>query len=106
MKDALKLWAVSRRVQLPHVMASVHLQQLAGYVILRHQSAFTLAWDGVSAVYIKMSPELLGWTHGLCGNNNADPQDDLVTRHGETQGQRCEDGGVGTGPGWRGQREL
>ncbi|XP_013003485.2 otogelin [Cavia porcellus] len=71
------------RVQLPHVMASVHLQQLAGYVILRHQSAFTLAWDGVSAVYIKMSPELLGWTHGLCGNNNADPQDDLVTRHGK-----------------------
>uniref|UniRef100_A0A8C2YUV7 Otogelin n=1 Tax=Chinchilla lanigera TaxID=34839 RepID=A0A8C2YUV7_CHILA len=71
------------RVQLPHVMGGVHLQQLAGYVILRHQSAFTLAWDGVSAVYIKMSPELLGWTRGLCGNNNADPQDDLVTSYGK-----------------------
>ncbi|EHB10913.1 Otogelin [Heterocephalus glaber] len=71
------------RVQLPHVMGAVHLQQLAGYVILRRQSAFTLAWDGVSAVYIKMSPEFLGWTHGLCGNNNADPQDDLVTSYGK-----------------------
>ncbi|XP_010613449.1 otogelin [Fukomys damarensis] len=71
------------RVQLPHAMGGVHLQQLAGYVILRHQSAFTLAWDGVSAVYIKMSLEFLGWTHGLCGNNNADPQDDLVTSYGK-----------------------
>ncbi|XP_053780390.1 otogelin [Desmodus rotundus] len=71
------------RVQLPHVMGSVHLQRLAGYVLVRHQSAFTLAWDGASAVYIKMSPEFLGWTHGLCGNNNADPQDDLVTSYGK-----------------------
>uniref|UniRef100_A0A8D0MXU6 Otogelin n=1 Tax=Sus scrofa TaxID=9823 RepID=A0A8D0MXU6_PIG len=71
------------RVQLPHVMGSLHLQQLAGYVLVRHQSAFTLAWDGASAVYIKMSPEFLGWTHGLCGNNNADPQDDLVTSYGK-----------------------
>ncbi|KAM5248567.1 otogelin [Ctenodactylus gundi] len=71
------------RVQLPHVMGSVHLQQLAGYIILRHQSTFTLAWDGVSAVYIKMNPEFLGRTRGLCGNNNADPQDDLVTINGK-----------------------
>ncbi|KAF4008983.1 hypothetical protein G4228_000765 [Cervus hanglu yarkandensis] len=70
------------RVQLPHVMGNLRLQQLAGYVLVRHQSAFTLAWDGTSAVYIKMSPEFLGWTHGLCGNNNADPQDDLVTSYG------------------------
>lgn len=77
--------AVPRRVQLPHVVGSVHLQRLAGYVLVRHQSAFTLAWDGASAVYIKMSPEFLGWTHGLCGNNNADPQDDLVTSYGEEQ---------------------
>ena len=92
--DTLKLWAVPCRVQLPHVMGSVHLQRLAGYVLVRHQSAFTLAWDGASAVYIKMSPEFLGWTHGLCGNNNADPQDDLVTSYGEVQGGRSPmDGG-------------
>ncbi|XP_052048983.1 otogelin [Apodemus sylvaticus] len=71
------------RVQLPQAVGGVQLQQLAGYVIARHPSAFTLAWDGVSAIYIKMSPEFLGWTHGLCGNNNADPQDDLVTSYGK-----------------------
>uniref|UniRef100_A0A8C6RKH3 Otogelin n=1 Tax=Nannospalax galili TaxID=1026970 RepID=A0A8C6RKH3_NANGA len=71
------------RVQLPQVMGGVQLQQLAGYVIARYQSAFTVTWDGASAVYIKMSPEFLGWTHGLCGNNNADPQDDLVTSYGK-----------------------
>lgn len=76
------------RVQLPQVVGGVQLQQLAGYVIARHPSAFTLAWDGTSAIYIKMSPEFLGWTHGLCGNNNADPQDDLVTSYGESEG-RC-----------------
>uniref|UniRef100_A0A4W2HL39 Otogelin n=1 Tax=Bos indicus x Bos taurus TaxID=30522 RepID=A0A4W2HL39_BOBOX len=71
------------RLQLPHVMGNLRLQPLAGYVLVRLQSAFTLAWDGTSAVYIKMSPEFLGWTHGLCGNNNADPQDDLVTSYGK-----------------------
>ncbi|XP_032751926.1 otogelin [Rattus rattus] len=71
------------RIQLPQAVAGVQLQQLAGYVIARHPSAFTLAWDGASAVYIKMSPEFVGWTHGLCGNNNADPQDDLVTSYGK-----------------------
>ncbi|KAI4580846.1 hypothetical protein MJG53_010388 [Ovis ammon polii x Ovis aries] len=71
------------RLQLPQVMGNLRLQQLAGYVLVRHQSTFTLAWDGTSAVYIKMSPEFLGWTHGLCGNNNADPQDDLVTSYAE-----------------------
>lgn len=85
-------------------MGSIHLQRLAGYVLVRHQSAFTLAWDGASAVYIKMSPEFLGWTHGLCGNNNADPQDDLVTSYGEVQG-RWPPGGFGEVGGRSGRRE-
>lgn len=96
--NGLKLWAAPCRVQLPHVMGNVRLQPLAGYVLVRHQSAFTLAWDGASAVYIKMSPEFLGWTHGLCGNNNADPQDDLVTSYGEVQG-KWPLWGVGRGGG-------
>ncbi|XP_074131877.1 otogelin [Sminthopsis crassicaudata] len=70
-------------VQLPHITGNLRLHQMAGYVIVQHQSAFTLAWDGESAVYIKMSPEYLGKTHGLCGNNNADPQDDLKTSFGK-----------------------
>lgn len=91
------------RLQLPQVVGGVQLQQLAGYVIARHPLAFTLAWDGASAIYIKMSPEFLGWTHGLCGNNNADPQDDLVTSYGESEG-RCLVGyflGVETGSRWK-----
>ena len=102
--DALKLWAVSCRLQLPHVMGNLRLQPLAGYVLVRLQSAFTLAWDGTSAVYIKMSPEFLGWTHGLCGNNNADPQDDLVTSYGEAQARWPPMGfWSGWGIGWAGR---
>ncbi|XP_014817737.1 PREDICTED: otogelin [Calidris pugnax] len=70
-------------VQLPYVIGNLHIQKLAGYFLVRHQYAFTLAWDGTSAVYIKMAPEYLGKTHGLCGNNNAILQDDLETSYGK-----------------------
>ncbi|XP_029438960.1 otogelin [Rhinatrema bivittatum] len=70
------------RIQLPHTIANVHLQRIAGYIIASHQYAFTLAWDGISAVYIKMAPEYLRKTQGLCGNNNAVPHDDLLTSYG------------------------
>ncbi|NXU99180.1 OTOG protein, partial [Cettia cetti] len=70
-------------VQLPYVIGNLHIQKLAGYFLVRHQYAFTLAWDGTSAVYIKMAPEYLGKTHGLCGNNNAIVQDDLETSYGK-----------------------
>ncbi|OXB58561.1 hypothetical protein ASZ78_002449 [Callipepla squamata] len=70
-------------LQLPSVVGNLHIQKLAGYFLVRHQYAFTLAWDGVSAVYIKMAPEYLGKTHGLCGNNNAVLQDDLETSYGK-----------------------
>uniref|UniRef100_A0A8C3Q504 Uncharacterized protein n=1 Tax=Geospiza parvula TaxID=87175 RepID=A0A8C3Q504_GEOPR len=70
-------------VKLPYVVGNLHIQKLAGYFLVRHQYAFTLAWDGTSAVYIKMAPEYLGKTHGLCGNNNAILQDDLETSYGK-----------------------
>ncbi|NXT09454.1 OTOG protein, partial [Prunella fulvescens] len=70
-------------VKLPYVIGNLHIQKLAGYFLVRHQYAFTLAWDGTSAVYIKMAPEYLGKTHGLCGNNNAVLQDDLETSYGK-----------------------
>eukprot|EP00076_Gallus_gallus_P021224 XP_015142139.1 otogelin isoform X2 [Gallus gallus] len=70
-------------LQLPSVIGNLHIQKLAGYFLVRHQYAFTLAWDGVSAVYIKMAPQYLGKTHGLCGNNNAVLQDDLETSYGK-----------------------
>ncbi|NWW99884.1 OTOG protein, partial [Caloenas nicobarica] len=70
-------------VQLPYIIGNLHIQKLAGYFLVRHQYAFTLAWDGTSAMYIKMTPEYLGKTHGLCGNNNAILQDDLQTSYGK-----------------------
>ncbi|XP_010013345.1 PREDICTED: otogelin-like [Nestor notabilis] len=70
-------------VQLPYIIGNLHIQKLAGYFLVRHQNGFTLAWDGASAAYIKMAPEYLGKTHGLCGNNNAILQDDLETSYGK-----------------------
>nr|XP_009667446.1 PREDICTED: otogelin [Struthio camelus australis] len=70
-------------IQLPYIIGSLRIQKLAGYFLVRHQYAFTLAWDGMSAAYIKMAPEYLGKTHGLCGNNNAVLQDDLETSYGK-----------------------
>ncbi|KAM6133318.1 otogelin [Phoenicopterus ruber ruber] len=70
-------------IQLPYIIGNLHIQKLAGYFLVRHQYAFTLAWDGKSAAYIKMAPEYLGKTHGLCGNNNAILQDDLETSYGK-----------------------
>ncbi|XP_077177718.1 otogelin isoform X2 [Paroedura picta] len=69
-------------VQLPYAIGNLYIQKLAGYIIIRHQYAFSLAWDGTSSVYIKMAPDYLGKTHGLCGNNNAILQDELVTSYG------------------------
>ncbi|XP_053101565.1 otogelin [Hemicordylus capensis] len=71
------------RIQLPYAIGNLYIQKLAGYIMVRHQYAFSLAWDGTSAVYIKMAADYLGKTHGLCGNNNAIQQDDLATSYGK-----------------------
>lgn len=43
-----------------------------------------MAWQGYSSsIYIKMSPEFVGRTCGMCGNFNADVQDDLKTSYGK-----------------------
>ncbi|CAH2325671.1 otogelin [Pelobates cultripes] len=73
----------NHRVQLPFNAGNLQIQKISGYVIIRLQYVFTLAWDGKSSVYIKMSPDYLGKTHGLCGNNNGILQDDLVTSYGK-----------------------
>ncbi|KAJ7994558.1 hypothetical protein DPEC_G00250710 [Dallia pectoralis] len=70
-------------VQLPHHIHDVELERISGYVLVTQQHGFTLAWDGRSgSVYIKLSPEWVGRTCGLCGNFNADLQDDLKTSYG------------------------
>ncbi|XP_051564620.1 otogelin-like isoform X2 [Myxocyprinus asiaticus] len=70
-------------VQLPHNIHDVELERISDYIIVSQPQGFTLAWQGLTgSVYIKTSPEFVGRTCGLCGNFNADIQDDLKTSYG------------------------
>lgn len=73
-------------LQLPHHIHKLQLEQISQYVLVTQELGFTLAWDGHSgSVYIKLSPEFVGRTCGLCGNFNADIQDDLKTSYGRNK---------------------
>ncbi|KAM8894367.1 otogelin isoform 2-T2 [Spinachia spinachia] len=70
-------------LQLPHHVHGLQLERISQYVLVTQQRGFTLAWEGRSgSVYLKLSPELVGRACGLCGNFNADVQDDLRTSYG------------------------
>uniref|UniRef100_A0A672GQ44 Otogelin n=1 Tax=Salarias fasciatus TaxID=181472 RepID=A0A672GQ44_SALFA len=70
-------------LQLPHHIHDLQVERISQYVLVTQQHGFTLAWEGRSgSVYIKLSPEFVGRTCGLCGNFNADVQDDLKTSYG------------------------
>uniref|UniRef100_A0AAR2K3K7 Otogelin n=1 Tax=Pygocentrus nattereri TaxID=42514 RepID=A0AAR2K3K7_PYGNA len=70
-------------LKLPHNIHDVELEQIADYILVSQPQGFTLAWHGRNgSIYIKMSPEFVGRTCGLCGNFNADIQDDLKTSYG------------------------
>nr|XP_055062769.1 otogelin isoform X3 [Misgurnus anguillicaudatus] len=72
-----------QNVQLPHNIHDVELERISDYIIVSQPQSFTLAWQGLTgSVYIKMSPHFVGRTCGLCGNFNADVQDDLKTSYG------------------------
>ena len=51
----------------------------------RAQTDFGLAVenDGHWTAVVKMSGSFSDMTDGLCGNNNGDPEDDLITKDGE-----------------------
>uniref|UniRef100_A0A4W3IMB4 Otogelin n=1 Tax=Callorhinchus milii TaxID=7868 RepID=A0A4W3IMB4_CALMI len=68
-------------VQLPFERGNVKFEKIAGYILATQHREFSLAWDGTSGVYIKMTPEYAGRTCGLCGNFNGDMQDDLYTSY-------------------------
>ncbi|TNN42101.1 Otogelin [Liparis tanakae] len=60
-----------------------NVERISQYVLVTQQRGFTLAWEGRGgSVYVKLSPEFVGRTCGLCGNFNADVQDDLKTSYG------------------------
>lgn len=60
------------------------IERLADYLLVKSVFGFSLAWDGGSGVYLKMSEEHHGAPCGLCGNFNHLAGDDLTTIRGKT----------------------
>ncbi|XP_023811633.1 otogelin-like protein isoform X1 [Oryzias latipes] len=71
-----------RRLSLPQTIGGVFIERLADYLLVKSVFGFSLAWDGSSGVYLKMSEEHQGAPCGLCGNFNHIPGDDLTTARG------------------------
>lgn len=70
------------RLSLPQTVGGVFIERLADYLLVKSVFGFSLAWDGSSGVYLKMSEEHQGAPCGLCGNFNHIPGDDLTTARG------------------------
>uniref|UniRef100_A0A7N8X403 Otogelin-like n=1 Tax=Mastacembelus armatus TaxID=205130 RepID=A0A7N8X403_9TELE len=68
-----------RRLSLPQTVGGVFIERLADYLLVKSVFGFSLAWDGGSGVYLKMSEEHHGAPCGLCGNFNHLFDDDLTT---------------------------
>uniref|UniRef100_A0A3B3Y533 VWFD domain-containing protein n=1 Tax=Poecilia mexicana TaxID=48701 RepID=A0A3B3Y533_9TELE len=68
-----------RRLSLPQTVGGVFIERLADYLLVKSVFGFSLAWDGGSGVYLKMSEEHQGTPCGLCGNFNHIAGDDLTT---------------------------
>ncbi|XP_047189522.1 otogelin-like protein isoform X2 [Scophthalmus maximus] len=71
-----------RRLSLPQTVGGVFIERLADYLLVKSVFGFSLAWDGGSGVYLKMSEEHQGAPCGLCGNFNHLAGDDLTTARG------------------------
>ncbi|KAK0155111.1 Otogelin-like protein [Merluccius polli] len=71
-----------RRLSLPQTIGGVFIERLADYLLVKSAFGFSLAWDGGSGVYLKMSEEHQGAPCGLCGNFNHVARDDLTTARG------------------------
>uniref|UniRef100_A0A671KM56 Otogelin-like protein n=1 Tax=Sinocyclocheilus anshuiensis TaxID=1608454 RepID=A0A671KM56_9TELE len=56
---------------------NVFIERLADYILVKSTFGFSLAWDGSSGVYLKMTEAHKGRPCGLCGNYNDDGSDDL-----------------------------
>lgn len=72
------------RLSLPQTVGGVFIERLADYLLVKSVFGFSLAWDGGSGVYLKMSEEHQGAPCGLCGNFNNVAGDDLTTARGKT----------------------
>ncbi|XP_030070610.1 otogelin-like protein [Microcaecilia unicolor] len=69
------------RLTLPQMIGNVFIERLADYILVKTTFGFSLAWDGSSGVYIKLTEEFKGKPCGLCGNYNGNRSDDLMAQH-------------------------
>ncbi|XP_068787387.1 otogelin-like protein [Struthio camelus] len=69
------------RLALPQTVENVFLERLADYILVKTTFGFSLAWDGNSGIYIKLTEDHKGKTCGLCGNFNGNKFDDLILQN-------------------------
>lgn len=70
---------------MPQTVGGVFIERLADYLLVKSVFGFSLAWDGGSGVYLKMSEEHQGTPCGLCGNFNHIAGDDFTTARGRIE---------------------
>ncbi|XP_077195018.1 otogelin-like protein isoform X1 [Paroedura picta] len=73
------------RLMLPQTIGNIFIERLADYILVKSTFGFSLAWDGNSGIYIKLTEEHKGKTCGLCGNYNSDMSDDFLLQNSDYQ---------------------
>uniref|UniRef100_A0A8C3K1Z8 Otogelin like n=1 Tax=Calidris pygmaea TaxID=425635 RepID=A0A8C3K1Z8_9CHAR len=71
------------RLLLPQTIGNAFVERLADYILVKTTFGFSLAWDGNSGIYIKLTEDHKGKTCGLCGNFNGNKYDDLILQNSE-----------------------
>uniref|UniRef100_A0A8C9ETU5 Otogelin like n=1 Tax=Pavo cristatus TaxID=9049 RepID=A0A8C9ETU5_PAVCR len=72
------------RLTLPQTVGNVFFERLADYILVKTTFGFSLAWDGNSGIYIKLTEDHHGKPCGLCGNFNGDKYDDLILQNSKS----------------------
>ncbi|XP_012511764.1 PREDICTED: otogelin-like protein [Propithecus coquereli] len=72
---------------LPQTIGQVFIEKLADYILVKTTFGFSLAWDGISGIYLKLSEDHKGKPCGLCGNYNGIQSDDFIIQ----QADKCDD---------------
>ncbi|NXG94808.1 OTOGL protein, partial [Stercorarius parasiticus] len=69
------------RLMLPQTVGNAFVERLADYILVKTTFGFSLAWDGNSGIYIKLTEDHKGKPCGLCGNFNGNKYDDLILQN-------------------------
>ncbi|NXL71128.1 OTOGL protein, partial [Leptocoma aspasia] len=69
------------RLILPQTVGNAFIERLADYILVKTTFGFSLAWDGNSGIYIKLTEDHKGKPCGLCGNFNSNKYDDLILQN-------------------------